>query len=129
MERRLNTELITGTSCELKDLKSETVYTINVEAVGLDNQTSSQTTITFTTEKEDTTMPDGGETSGTPNGADETLDGGDNTVDSNDKIAGGGDTSSENQMVTVENQRHRQGISQEVGNSMMDAWGFRKCEF
>ena len=40
-------------------------------------------------------MPDGGETSGTPNGADETLDGGDNTVDSNDKIAGGGDTSSE----------------------------------
>ena len=116
---KINTELITGTSCELKDLKSETVYTINVEAVGLDNQTSSQTTITFTTGKEDTTMPDGGETSGTPNGADETLDGGDNTVDSNDKVAGGGDTSSEKPNGNGGKPAPQTGDISGVGNSMM----------
>ena len=95
------------------------MYTINVEAVGLDNQTSSQTTITFTTEKEDTTMPDGGETSGTPNGADETLDGGDNTVDSNDKIAGGGDTSSEKPNGNGGKPAPQTGDISGVGNSMM----------
>lgn len=89
---KIHTELITGTRFELKDLKSGTTYTINVEAVGADNQVSSQTTMTFVTEEQDTTTPGNGETSGTPNADDTPMNGDSNTTDSDDKTADSEDT-------------------------------------
>lgn len=109
---KINAELITGTRCELRDLKAGTVYTVNVEAVGLDNQTSTQKTITFVTDQQSPITPGDGETSGTPNGEG-------NTEGSGDKTSGGGDPISRNPNNNVRKPAPQTSDLSGAGNSMM----------